>query len=106
MSTGEMAAVTLLVRSIRGLGGLAALGLALSAIPFPTRAADLGGPVPGRFAAVCEDLGRLCFAQGCGRDQIDAALGCQALCPSAVVLRVEPASCLIPHPRAVLHGRR
>ncbi|KAB1075787.1 hypothetical protein F6X51_02340 [Methylobacterium planeticum] len=76
------------------------------AAALPAGAADLGGgPAAGRFAAVCEDLGRFCFAQACGRNQIDAALGCQALCPSGVVLRVEPAACAIPSTRTVLRRR-
>lgn len=80
--------------------GLAAL-LVLSA---PAGAADLRErPEAGRFLATCEDLGRFCDATACGRDQIDAALGCRALCPSSVVLAVVPAAC--PLPGVVLRRR-
>ncbi|MCE4224469.1 hypothetical protein HCU64_11960 [Methylobacterium sp. C25] len=50
----------------------------------------------GRFLASCEDLGQFCFADGCGGNQIDAALNCRAACPSAVILGVVPASCPLP----------
>ncbi|MDP4021445.1 hypothetical protein Q8W71_02325 [Methylobacterium sp. NEAU 140] len=70
---------------------LACLALAPSA-----RAADLWWTEPaGRFVATCEDLPGLCFAQACGRDQIDAELGCRARCPSAVTMSVVPATCPI-----------
>ena len=83
-----------------GLAGV----LALSALAAPARAADLrDGPAAGRFLATCEDLGQFCGATACGRDQIDAALGCRALCPSAVVLTVRPAAC--PLPGVVLRRR-
>ena len=80
--------------------GLAAL-LVLSS---PAVAADLGErPAAGRFLATCEDLGRFCDASACGRDQIDAAQACRAVCPSAVVLAVVPAAC--PLPGVVLRRR-
>lgn len=60
----------------------------------------------GRFLATCEDLGRFCFAEGCGRDQIDAALACRAACPSSTVLAVRPAACPIPVPPARVILRR
>ena len=101
MSTGDVAAVTPSLNRTSRLLVLAGLALAL-----PATAADLkDAPSAGRFAAVCEDLGRLCFAEACGRDQIDAALGCRALCPSSVVLRVEPAACAIPNARTILRRR-
>ncbi len=61
----------------------------------------------GRFLATCEDLGRFCFAEGCGRDQIDAALACRAACPASAVLTVRPTACPIPAPpvRVVLRRR-
>lgn len=60
-------------------------------------ASDLLQPVPaGRFRATCEDLGTFCFADACGRDQIDAAQGCRAQCPSAVVMSVVPERCPLP----------
>ncbi len=76
----------------------------------PSAAADIRDrPVPaaGRFLATCEDLGRFCFAEGCGRDQIDAALACRTACPSSAVLTVQPAACPIPDPplRVVLRRR-
>jgi len=65
----------------------------------PTLAADLHGGAPtGRFLATCEDLGRICFADACGGNQIEAALNCRAACPSSVVLRVVPKSCPLPPP--------
>lgn len=80
--------------------------LALLASEAP--AADLTRPVPtGRFRATCEDLGKLCFAQACGRDQIDAALGCRAQCPSAVTMSVVPDPCPLPvAPSPVILRRR
>lgn len=57
-------------------------------------AADLIIPAPaGRFLATCEVLGRSCYADACGRDQIDAAARCRAQCPGSVVLSVVPAAC-------------
>lgn len=50
------------------------------------------------FLATCEDLGRFCFADACGRDQIEAALACRVRCPSSVVLGVAPATCPLPGP--------
>jgi hypothetical protein len=81
------------------------LGL-LAAAPPP--AADLLRPAPlGRFLATCEDLGRLCFAEGCGRDQIEAAQGCRAQCRSAVIMTVRPVACPLPAPpEAVILRRR
>lgn len=72
---------------------LAALCLAGSA----AQAADPPGFRPvGRFIATCDDLGHLCFADTCGRDQIEAALKCRAACPASVVRRVEPVACPLP----------
>ena len=81
------------------------LGLAaLHVLAGPGGAADRHArPRAGRFLATCEDLGRFCDATACGRDQIDAALGCRALCPSSVVLAVVPAAC--PLPGVVLRRR-
>jgi hypothetical protein len=57
-------------------------------------AADLRAVAPPNgFRATCEDLGTFCFADACGRDQIEAAQGCRARCPSAVVMSVTPAAC-------------
>lgn len=93
--------------------GLIALAL-LALGPSAARAADLDAPpearpVPatGRFLATCEDLGRFCFAEGCGRDQIDAALACRAACPSSAVMTVQPVACPLPGPpvRVVLRRR-
>jgi hypothetical protein len=80
----------------------------LAALTSAAPAADLMRPVPtGRFRATCEDLGKLCFAQSCGRDQIDAALGCRAQCPSAVTMSVVPDPCPLPGvPAAVILRRR
>ena len=83
-----------------------ALGLLAAA---PAAAADLGLPPPplGRFRATCEDLGKLCFATACGRDQIDASLDCRAQCPSAVTMSVVPESCgLQDHSARVVLRRR
>ncbi|WP_336485863.1 hypothetical protein [Methylobacterium nigriterrae] len=78
---------------------LAAALPAVALLPTGVLAADVpGAPRDGRFVAACEDLGRFCTARACGRDQIAAALGCRALCPSSVVLRVEPAACAILSP--------
>ncbi len=77
------------------LAGLVLAGLWLSGAP--ARAADPAGfPTTGRFLATCDDLGHLCFADTCGRDQIEAALRCRAACPASVVRRVEPALCPMP----------
>ncbi|MCJ2066621.1 hypothetical protein MKK63_28585 [Methylobacterium sp. J-088] len=57
-------------------------------------AADLRAVAPlGSFRATCEDLGTVCFADACGRDQIEAAQGCRARCPSAAIMSVTPATC-------------
>ncbi|MGU3536322.1 hypothetical protein [Methylobacterium sp. A54F] len=83
----------------------------LAADAGPGRAADLGpadrggGPPAGRFLATCEDLGQFCRAETCGRDQIDAALGCRAACPSGVVLSVVPARCPLPSVRVTLRRK-
>lgn len=71
-------------------------------------AADLSPPQQyGRFRATCEDLGGLCFADACGRDQIAAAQNCRAVCPSAVVMDVLPGACPLPGaPPAVVLRRR
>ena len=84
------------------------LGLVALIGAFPVTAADLVRPVPlGRFRATCEDLGTLCFAHACGRDQIEAALGCRAQCPSAAVMSVVPEACpLDTEPRAIVLRRR
>lgn len=79
----------------------------LALVPSGAHGADLHArpaPAAGRFLATCEDLGRFCFAEGCGRDQIDAALACRAACPASAVLTVRPTACPIPAPpvRAVL----
>ncbi|GEP08233.1 hypothetical protein [Methylobacterium gnaphalii] len=74
-------------------------GLLLSAfLAGSASAADLReqGARTGRFLATCEDLGQFCFADGCGGNQIDAALNCRAACPSAAILSVVPAACLLP----------
>ncbi|AWN34824.1 hypothetical protein [Methylobacterium radiodurans] len=95
--------------------GLIALAL-LATSPSAARAADpherhvltpAPAPITGRFLATCEDLGRFCFAEGCGRDQIDAALACRAACPSSAVMTVQPVACPIPGPpvRVVLRRR-
>ncbi|MCJ2106098.1 hypothetical protein MKK70_12065 [Methylobacterium sp. E-041] len=76
----------------------------LLALAAPAAAADLRErPDAGRFRATCEDLGRFCTATACGRDQIEAAQGCRALCPGAAVLTVAPAAC--PLPGVVLRRR-
>lgn len=70
-------------------------------------AADLVTPPPiGRFLATCENLGRFCYADACGRDQIDAAAGCQAQCPSSVVISVVPTACSLARPPAGIVLRR
>lgn len=57
-------------------------------------AADLREAPPlSRFRATCEDLGTFCYADSCGRDQIEAAQNCRARCPSAAVISVVPAAC-------------
>lgn len=87
--------------------GLVAL-LAASSAP----AADLSRPIPatpplGRFLATCEDLGQFCFAEACGRDQIEAAQGCRAQCRSAVIMTVRPVACPLPvPPGAIILQRR
>jgi hypothetical protein len=74
----------------------------------PAPAADFIEPVPvGRFRATCEDLGGLCFADACGRDQIEARQACRAQCPSSVVMDVVPAACAVPGaPPAIVLRRR
>lgn len=71
-------------------------------------AADLRevAPLDG-FRATCEDLGSFCFADACGRDQIEASQGCQARCPSAVIMSVTPDVCRRPEgqPITVLQRR-
>ena len=63
----------------------------------PVGAADLfGSPAAGRFLATCEDLGGLCFAHACGRDQIEAARACKAQCAHSVILSVVRAACPLP----------
>ncbi len=84
--------------------------LALAAAS-PALAADLLRPVPrpaplGRFLATCEDLGQFCFAEACGRDQIDAAQGCRAQCRSAVIMTVRPVACPLPVPTGEVVLRR
>jgi hypothetical protein len=89
-----------------------AVGLSALMAASPAPAADLLRPVPqsvplGRFLATCEDLGQFCFAEGCGRDQIEAAQACRAQCRSAVIMTVRPAACpLPPPPGAVILRRR
>jgi hypothetical protein len=82
------------------------LGLTVLIWCAPAVAADLTPAVPmGRFRATCEDLGKLCFAQACGRDQIDAALGCRAQCPSSAVMSVVPAACPLEAGPVILRRR-
>ncbi|GJE56148.1 MULTISPECIES: hypothetical protein [Methylobacterium] len=79
-------------------------GLLLAALLLgPASAADLSGaPLrAGRFLATCEDLGQFCSADACGRNQIEAALNCRAVCPSSAILSVVPGSC----PSLVRDGR-
>ncbi|GJE61235.1 hypothetical protein [Methylobacterium trifolii] len=85
----------------------------LAALALPAQAADLQAAdlqqsrrLTGRFVAACEDLGQFCFADACGRDQIEAALNCRALCPSSVVLSVRPAACAVPPPTPRIVRRR
>ncbi|WP_375464549.1 hypothetical protein [uncultured Methylobacterium sp.] len=85
---------------------LAAAALA-AFITVPAAGADLRErPEPGRFLASCEDLGRFCLAEACGRDQIAAALACRARCPSSAVLAVVPAACPLAAPASRLVLRR
>ena len=71
--------------------------LASLALTQPAGAADLFAPAPaGRFLATCEDLGGVCFADACGRDQIEAARGCKARCSRSVIVSVVPATCPLP----------
>lgn len=85
-----------------------AASLAVLLVTPAVQAADLLAPLPlGRFRATCEDLGKLCFADACGLDQIDAAQGCRAQCPSAVVMSVVPERCPLPsRPGEVVLRRR
>lgn len=85
------------------LFGLIAVVLSSAA----TSAADLViPPLNGRFLATCENLGQFCYADACGRDQIDAAAGCRAQCPSSVVISVVPSACLLARPPAGIVLRR
>lgn len=60
-------------------------------------AADLRVLAPRTgFQATCEDLGTFCFADACGRDQIEATQNCQARCPSAAIMSVIPSLCPTP----------
>ena len=79
-----------------------ALGLLVGMAGLKTAsAADLIVSEPvGRFLATCETLARSCYADACGRDQIDAASGCRGQCPSSVVISVVPAACPLTDPRA------
>lgn len=84
------------------------IGLMSLALALPAWAADFSGAAPaGRFVATCEDLAELCFAESCGRDQIEAALRCRARCPGSVVLTVAPTACAVPErsPGIVLRRR-
>lgn len=75
----------------------------LAALSATASAADLRLPLPaGRFVATCEDLGTLCFAEACGRDQIDADLACRAQCPSAVTMSIVPKTCPLSSPAATV----
>ncbi|SEN64543.1 hypothetical protein SAMN02799625_01635 [Methylobacterium sp. UNC300MFChir4.1] len=85
----------------------ALIGLTLLLLTQGAGAADLRGPAaPGRFRATCEDLGTFCFADACGGDQIAAAEGCRARCPSASIVEVVPAACPLPDGRSVPILRR
>lgn len=71
--------------------------LLLATLCGPASAAEPARLVPeGRFLARCEDLGQFCFVESCGRDQIEAALGCRRVCPSSVVMTVTPLRCPLP----------
>lgn len=84
-----------------------ALGLVALVWCLPVSAADLMRPAPvGRFRATCEDLAKLCFAESCGRDQIDATLGCRAQCQSSVVMSVVPTICPLRSGDEVILRRR
>ena len=89
----------------RSSAGILLAGLALAQ---PVAAADLSAPPSaGRFRATCEDLGQFCFADACGRDQIEATQACRAQCSHSVVLTVVPAACLLPdRPPTVILRRR
>ncbi len=92
------------MRRIPTCFGLVALLLVQSA----ASAADLRDGVPIRgFRATCEDLGTFCFADACGRDQIEAAQACRARCPSAAIMSVIPSTCPSPgaEPFPVLRRR-
>lgn len=92
---GRRFARAVLVTALGLLAGMASPGL--------SSAADLIGPAPaGQFLATCEALGRSCYADACGWDQIDAVAGCRAQCPSSVVLSVVPATCPLPASRGRL----
>ncbi|MCJ2071653.1 hypothetical protein MKK75_23105 [Methylobacterium sp. J-030] len=81
----------------------ALLGLAgFLLIPRTASAADLGAVEPrDGFRATCEDLGTFCFADACGRDQIEAAQNCQSRCPSAAIMSVIPDACRRPEGRPI-----
>lgn len=88
-----------------------AVGFAALVAASPAPAADLSRPLPGpaplgRFVATCEDLGQFCFAEACGRDQIEAAQGCRAQCRSAVIMTVRPVACPLPAPPGAVILRR
>jgi hypothetical protein len=86
----------------------ASIGLALLLLVQTATAADLRREAPpGGFRATCEDLGTFCFADACGRDQIDAARTCRIQCPSAAIISVVPATCRMPlrHGEPVLRRR-
>jgi hypothetical protein len=88
---GIVARSSLILLALLLVGASAASGADIGARP---------APAAGRFLATCEDLGRFCFAEGCGRDQIDAALACRAACPASAVMSVRPVACPIPVPPA------
>lgn len=85
----------------------ALIGLTALLLTQGARAADLreAGPL-GRFRATCEDLGTFCFADACGGDQIAAAQGCRARCPSASIVEVVPAACPLSEGRPLTVLRR
>lgn len=85
----------------------ALIGLTVILLTQGARAADLRERLPlGRFRATCEDLATFCFADGCGGDQIAAAQGCRARCPSASIIDVVPSVCRPPDVQPVLGLRR
>ncbi|MGH1592161.1 hypothetical protein ACRBEV_32000 [Methylobacterium phyllosphaerae] len=85
----------------------ALIGLTVLLLTHAAGAADLRRVAPlGAFRATCEDLGTFCFADACGGDQIAAAQGCRARCPSAAIISVVPAACRLPNARPVTVLRR